>query len=221
MQIQLSYWRDGRQTDRQTDRRTDVISALYSRCVLLSRHAKISVMMGLVFTYPILNCCLKKWAESHLVTQMDHALERGSTPYLPKIIEDNLIDRKGLRESIMRLFIPTMAKKKLGYFGVILEPSGTGKTTIISNICRKHPEGVIYLEICEPESFSQRLAAKMGMRLGPSNIEDVVLGYLSEHYYELPCGQLLALDFVLDKFKGAAIRYQGKKYSFCVYRWSG
>ena len=53
----------------------------------------------------------------------------------------------------------------------------------------------------------------MGMRLGPSNIEDVVLGYLSssyKHYYELPCSQLLALDFVLDKFKGAAIRYQGK-----------
>ena len=56
------------------------------------------------------------------------------------------------------------------------------------------------------------------MWLGPSNIEDVVvLGYLSyKHYYELPCGQLLALDFILDKFKGAAIRYQEKMETFRV-----
>lgn len=84
-----------------------------------------------------------------------------------------------LSELIRELYISVTADKNVGYFGIILGPSGTGKTTIVSNLCKKYPEGVIYVEITEPLRFPTQLAARMGMRLGPSNMEDVLLGYLS------------------------------------------
>ena len=65
------------------------------------------------------------------------------------------------------------------------------------------------MEITEPLMFPQKLAAKIGMRLGPSNVEDMMLGYLSseyKHYYELPSSTLKAVDIVTDTFKGATKR---------------
>jgi len=87
-------------------------------------------------------------------------------------------------------------------------PVGTGKTIVVCSACREHPDGVIYVEITEPQGLPEKLATQMGMQLGPSNLEDVVFGY--KHYYELPPGQLLALDLVLETFKSAAERYQAK-----------
>lgn len=38
------------------------------------------------------------------------------------------------------------------------------------------------LEIVEPKVFHKDLATCLGMRLGPSNIEDLILGYISDEY---------------------------------------
>ena len=78
---------------------------------------------------------------------------------------------------------------------------------------QEYPQGVIYVEITEPKSLPEQLAFKMGMRLGPTDVVDVFLGYLSsgyKHYYELPPDPLIAFDFVIETFKGAARRYKAK-----------
>ena len=63
------------------------------------------------------------------------------------------------------------------------------------------------------KKLPERLASKMGMRLGPTDVVDVFLGYLSsgyKHYYKLPPDPLIAFDFVIKTFKEAARRYKAK-----------
>lgn len=129
-----------------------------------------TIATGMILSSPILNFWLKKRAKNQLITPLDDVLERGSKPCLPRTTEDNVICQEKLKASVMEFFIPAKADKESGYFGVVLGPSGIGKTTVVCSACREYPQGVIYVEITEPESFPECLAEKMGMRLGPSRM---------------------------------------------------
>ena len=72
--------------------------------------------------------------------------------------------------------------RKINHFGVILGPSGSGKSVAIRDLCEKHLKGILYVEIIKPIIFHKDLATCIGMTLQPSNIEDLILGYLSAEY---------------------------------------
>ena len=58
-----------------------------------------------------------------------------------------------------------------------------------------------------------QLARTIGIRLGPSNVEDIIIFYVSnsyKHFHELLSNQLMAIDKVMDTFKGAAIQFRAK-----------
>ena len=38
-------------------------------------------------------------------------------------------------------------------FGVIVGPSGSGKTSAVRELCNKYPEGGLYHEVGEPDTF--------------------------------------------------------------------
>ena len=76
-----------------------------------------------------------------------------------------------------------------GHFGVILGPSGSGKTIVAMDLCERYPKGVLYMEVVEVAVFAEQLAKCIGIRLGPSNLEDLALGCISDEYryhYNLP-----------------------------------
>lgn len=61
--------------------------------------------------------------------------------------------------------------------------------------------------------FPHTIGSKNGMHLGPSNVKDFLLTYLSnsyKHIHELPLNQLTVIDHVMATFKEAAMRYQTK-----------
>ena len=150
-------------------------------------YPKVTVTVGMLASLPFINCYLKNRPQTQLIKPLDDALDRGTTPDLHVITEISLIPQEEIKDSVMEYFIPGTANKHLGYFGVTLGPSGTGKTTIVCHACRQYPQGLIYVEITGLKSFPRRLAENMGMRLGPSNIEDMFLGYLSSGCIIMNC----------------------------------
>ena len=88
-------------------------------------------------------------------------------------------------------------------FGVIIGPIGTGKTV-------HHPKGVLYYNTCEPEDFSRELAEAVGMKVGPSNILDLILGYFSSDvfvYYHLPDNQNKAVNVIFKSLSYILLLY--------------
>ena len=68
------------------------------------------------------------------------------------------------------------------------------------------------MEVTEPLCLPTQLATRMGMYLGPSNV-DLIITYLSssyKHFHELPLNQLMAIDHVMATFKEATTKYQAK-----------
>ena len=94
-------------------------------------------------------------------------------------------------------------------FGVIVGPTGTGKTEIVRTMCNKIPEGVLYHEVVESKSFTENLARELNMKIAPSNFLDIVLGYFSTiytMYYSLPVDRVKALDVIIEELKSAALK---------------
>lgn len=74
-------------------------------------------------------------------------------------------------------------------FGLIVVPTGNGKAPLVKKECNRFPRGVPYYNVCEPEMFTKELAEEIRMRVGPSNILDLVLGHFSSDLflcYHLP-----------------------------------
>ena len=90
-----------------------------------------------------------------------------------------MIKRDDLSTQINELFFPGVEPKEKNYFGVVVGPTGTGKTSLVTSECNKHPGGVLYYNACEPRVFAKELAEAVGMKIAPSNILDLLLGYFS------------------------------------------
>ena len=92
-------------------------------------------------------------------------------------------------------------------------PTGTGKTATITRACNKFPQGVLYIEVFEPNVFDRDLAKEISMKIGPSNIVDLVLGYFSSDdfvYYHLPEEQDKAMDVTFKVLDETATKYKEK-----------
>ena len=67
-------------------------------------------------------------------------------------------------------------------YGVIVGPTGTGKTSMIRSMCNKFLNGMLYCEVTEAKKFMRELAVSLNMKISPSNITDLILGYFSTTY---------------------------------------
>ena len=86
----------------------------------------------------------------------------------------------------------------------MLGPSGTGKTTLVRQLCARYPHGVLYHEVFDPCALTQELARAAGMIVKPQNLFDLLLANVSEtyrQYHVLPEDTdfpSLGVSYVLD-----------------------
>lgn len=95
-------------------------------------------------------------------------------------------------------------------FGVVIGPSGTGKTLLTRQVCRDNPNGILYVEVFDPLSLTEQLAETAGMSVSPKNLFDLVLSHISETYCQhhfLPRDSVKGVSYVLNN-----LAKQGKKY---------
>ena len=109
-------------------------------------------------------------------------------------------------------------KKKT--FGVILGPTGSGKTTLVREICNDYTSGVLYMELSDSESFNRVLAKTIGMDLEPTSWFDVIsvllcytIGFKDYiGYFELPKNEGEATTFILNALEERAIIFREKHH---------
>ena len=138
-------------------------------------------------------------------------MEEGNKPRIPHRNPQLMIAREDLSNELFEFYFPGGGPKVKNYFGVVIGPTGTGKSALVTSECNKHPGGVLYYNACEPQVFSKRLAEAIGMKIGPSNILDLLLGYFSSDvfvYYHLPGDQLEAIDLIFKNLTRAAERFK-------------
>lgn len=58
-------------------------------------------------------------------------------------------------------------------FGLVVGPTGTGKTEIVRNLCNRYSHGVIYHDVREPKAFSSGLTKSVAMKISPSSVFDL------------------------------------------------
>ena len=142
-------------------------------------------------------------------------IETGSVPRIPHREPSNMVPREDLAKEMVYLFFPyDRQTRKRTTFGLIVGPTGTGKTALVTKECNTCPEGVLYYNVCEPKVFAHELAEAVGMKVGPSNILDLVLGYFSSDtfvYYHLPKNQEEATNMIFKTLKKASIKFQSTK----------
>ena len=135
-------------------------------------------------------------APKRKVGSIDLMLERGSRPNFSK--ENLVVDRSSEIELIVNNFIRPKPESKL--FGVILGPTGTGKTYLTQSVCnRDSREGVLYYHIQE-DIYPTGMAKAIGMRLEPNGLFDVLMSYFGIHftqYYKLDNNDHKAVQQVL------------------------
>ena len=125
-----------------------------------------------------------------------------------------MIAREDLSKELFEFYFPGVGSKVKNYFGVVIGPTGTGKSALVTSECNKHPGGVLYYNACEPQVFAKELAEAIGMKVGPSNILDLFLGYFSSDvfvYYHLPEKQVEAINLIFKNLTKAAKRYKAHK----------
>ena len=62
-------------------------------------------------------------------------------------------------------------------------PMGSGKTTLVLKLCNEFPQGVLYYHAMNPKVFCKGLAEAAAMKISPSSIFDLILGYFSSDYF--------------------------------------
>ena len=155
---------------------------------IIRRYPKLSFFIGMALATPIWNFHLNRRACTQLIKPIDYRLERGSKSCVPQVVKKVIVPCEDVSKLIFNMYFPKRASIK-GHFGVTLGPLGSGKTIVVMDLCKWYPKGVLYMEIVEPAVFAEQLAECIGIRLGPNNLEDLVLGYISDkyrHHYNLP-----------------------------------
>ena len=146
-------------------------------------------------------------------------MEEGSKPCIPHRDPKSMIPREELSKEIVDLFFPVSDKSPASSnanfkdtFGLIVGPTGTGKSALVTKECNRFPKGVLYYNVCEPTVFARKLTETVGMKIGPSNIFDLVLGYFSSDtfvYYHLPeKRQEEAVDLIFETLSKVAKRFK-------------
>ena len=174
----------------------------------IGRNPKKSLGGGLIIASPFINRWLKSKAETELKGPVYAKLLKGSTPPVPLPEKLRVIPRPEVVTDIANLCLPQDVA--VTRFGVVIGPSGSGKTSIITELCNKNPQGVLYYEVRQPNSFVNGLSREIGMKITPNTALDLLLGYISQryaHYYELPESQLSGINVVIDVLDDVSTRY--------------
>lgn len=176
--------------------------------------------LKIVFKYPVVTCSLlslplvnysiKKRRQKRLVSSIDAVLETGSMP--PLLKSDFLINRPQVMKSLKNLITSNQPK-----FGIVLGPSGTGKTYLTRDVCNQDPCGVLYHEIYDPLSAAEELAQACRLQLAPSDLFDSGLSYIGNNYVQyhvLPDNQSAAISYVLNKVAERAVYFR-ERHGYC------
>ena len=144
-------------------------------------------------------------------------MEAGSRPPVPISHTTSMIERTIELEQLQRIFFPhTLGEIKehsaretpsMSLFGLLVGPSGTGKTVAITHLCNQFPQGIMYCEVREPLAFPETLAAEVGMKLGTSGLFDLVLSHISTEYalyHKIPQDSFQALNYVISTIQKSA-----------------
>ena len=128
---------------------------------------------------------------------IDKTLQRGSKPeQLPTTF---VIERPKEIESVTRLLNTPVHTPR---FGVVLGPSGTGKSFVTRAACYANPSWILYHELFGADTAANELATVAGFREG-KGFFDSIFGFIvpkieKRPYYELPEEPCQALDRVLS-----------------------
>ena len=155
--------------------------------------------------------------KKRMAAQVYKQLENGTMLKISRspLIGDMLY-RDDLHNKITELFFPRAqlptAEEGRG-FGLIVGPTGTGKTTLVRTACAELPGGVLYYNVRETKDFCTELAETVGMKIAPSNVFDLLLGYFQSDdfvYYHLPQKQDQGVSRIFKVLSEAAVKYQKK-----------
>lgn len=85
-----------------------------------------------------------KFATASLEEQVYEQMLRGTRPPVP--VGAELMPREEISKELVDLFFPHGGKLRRT-FGLIVGPTGTGKTVLVSDLCNKYPEGVLFYDV--------------------------------------------------------------------------
>lgn len=149
-----------------------------------------------------------KFATTSLQKRVYKQMLRGTRPPVP--VGAEWIPREEISKELVDLFFPKGGELRRT-FGLIVGPTGTGKTVLVSDLCNQYPEGVLFYEVREPKTFASGLARAVSMKISPSNVIDLVLGYFSASYfmyYRLSNEtQEESMDIIFETLEAAATKF--------------
>ena len=123
-------------------------------------------------------------------------LENGTRPSLPLNFDAHEIRRPEEEEVIKEILL----NKRTRSYGVILGPTGTGKSCLTMKVCSKYPSRVIYNHITVNGALPLQLANAINMKLRSTFIDQLMAKILPgyESNFVLPETFEESLDFVLN-----------------------
>ena len=97
------------------------------------------------------------------------------------------INRKEVITSIEQELIKPKLSDRIKKFGIIIGPTGTGKTFSTQRACNRNPHGVLYTEL-NTGNFVKEFAEQTGVPIEPRGLFDFVAKHFANehvHYYKL------------------------------------
>ena len=162
---------------------------------------------------PLADFYLKKRGVKMKNNLVFKTMEYGSRPRVPV---EEIEKRTKEFDQLQRVFLPhtldqCSATPSRSLFGLLVGPSGTGKTVAITYLCNKFPKGAMYCEVREPFAFPETLATEVGMKLDPFGLIDLLLSYISTEYalyHKIPQDPYHALNYVMSTIQKSAIMFK-------------
>ncbi len=204
-------------------RAANITRAIYSRAsIVIKKHPKKSFAAALVISlhfplFPIACFSLKVLSRHRFEAPILRKIEEGSRPtFIPTMCT---IDRPLLEQELKQLVYPRSVEdlSNEGLFGIIIGPSGTGKTALLRKICSSDPKGVLYFKVLnlDPQCLrvAQDLVTVVGMVQQPTSPIDLLFTYLSGDsyalYHKIPSGEL-GMQYVPAGLEEQALKYKSK-----------
>ena len=182
------------------------------------------IKSAVILSLPFVHWGLKYRAKSQLEYPIYKQLVKGSRPP-PLCIPPGLceIKRPHLKNELLKVVGSRRNGgghgddgARFGRFGVVIGPSGTGKSLLMREVCNDFPTGVLYIEIFNAHSCVKELAKAAGMVTSPQSLIDLALSYLVDdyrHYHILPDTIDEGLAYVLEQVAEQGKNFQ-KKYGY-------
>ena len=190
-------------------------AAIYGRAAITFLAKKYPFALAIGPALPIAHYGLKARSRSRLEAPVLRTIEEGSRPTcIPSV---RTIDRPVLEQKLKRLIYPDPGTIEdlsgSGMFGIVIGPSGTGKTALVRRMCNRDPKGILYFEVFDPLCFAQDLGTAVGMVQRPTSPIDLLLMFISgesyAQYHKIPRGDL-GLQYVLAGLEQQALKYKAR-----------